>query len=154
MTSDQNHTEPLLCPVCGQATGPDPLRAAARLIPVQGHRVWHEPDRLIAAAGSGELRWACPECMAHGRALGADPARQTFCDHPPYLAYYDAQIPCEDCHGEFIFSAAEQRRWYEESQFPAQSWPRQCPDCRRQRRERARLNQLRRQGLQPPPEAN
>lgn len=81
-------------------------------------------------------RWACNECIETGRAIAAQPWLQTFCDHKPYLAYFDQTYFCKDCRTEFVFSGKEQQYWYEELKFWVQSFPLRCLPCRRKRRER------------------
>jgi uncharacterized Zn finger protein len=87
------------------------------------------------------MQWACTKCIHAGRAIAGKPWLQTFCDWPPYLAYFDKTSTCTDCHTEFTFSAKEQQHWYEELKFWVQSYPAQCLQCRRKRRERNQANQ-------------
>jgi hypothetical protein len=68
--------------------------------------------------------------------MEANPVVQKFCDHPPYLAYFDVPLRCEDCGSTFVFEAKEQQFWYEELKFWVQSRPKQCAACRKLRRER------------------
>lgn len=49
---------------------------------------------------------------------------------------------CADCDDTFVFSVAEQRKWYEEFGFYVDSLPRRCPTCRYELR---RLKSLRRE---------
>ena len=53
--------------------------------------------------------------------------------------YADRRHFCTDCKNWFTFSAQEQYHWYVELQFPTYSMPKQCIECRRQRREQKRL---------------
>ncbi len=91
-------------------------------------------------AKKNTLLWACDMCLKSGRALVANPAHQTFCDHTPFLAYFDQNKRCTDFAKRFAFSAEEQRHWYEQLKFWVQSEPRQCALCRRSRRLRKRVN--------------
>jgi hypothetical protein len=84
----------------------------------------------------GGVQWACQQCLNTERAIAGKPWLQTFCDWPPYLAYFDKKRLCRDCHTEFIFSAQEQQYWYEERKFWVQSHPDRRLACRRKRREK------------------
>lgn len=98
------------------------------------------------------IQWACTDCIHEGRAIAGKPWLQTFCDWPPYLAYFDKTYICTYCHTEFTFSAQEQQYWYEELKFWVQSYPTQCLACRRKRRERNRSNQTLQNKLKELPE--
>lgn len=56
---------------------------------------------------------------------------QQWCDHNPYFAFIDVELPCNRCGNVFLFSAKEQQHWYETLQFWVQSRPKQCLPCRR-----------------------
>ena len=102
---------------------------------------WGKPGWAIAEAKKGTLQWACRQCIKQQRAIMANPDHQLFLDYPPYLAYFDEKIICEDCDTSFFFSAKEQQFWYEKLQFWVQSRPNQCPTCRHVRRERRQEQQ-------------
>ena len=63
-------------------------------------------------------------------AVRSDPGKQN-CSICPRYWYVDATFPCDRCGGEFSFSAAEQRTWYEDYGFWIDSLPRHCLPCRR-----------------------
>ena len=128
----------LPCPVCGESTPVSVLEEARHLRAVQEWlRLYDRSEYWKQLAPAGTLQWACPTCLETGRALKAALDKQVFCDHPPYLAYYDVTMdPCTDCGQPYVFGASEQRFWYEELQFMVQSRPKQCAPCRKQRRER------------------
>lgn len=71
--------------------------------------------------------------VAFDTAVRADPGRQN-CSICPRYWYLDLTFRCERCGAEFVFSAAEQRVWYEEYGFWIDSLPRHCLTCRRDRR--------------------
>jgi len=97
---------------------------------------WRRPPGWsVEEARKGRLQWACAYCVEQGRALIARPWIQTFCDALPYFAYYDRTLTCTDCQTSFVFSAREQQYWYETLMFWVQSRPKQCPACRRKRRQ-------------------
>lgn len=50
--------------------------------------------------------------------------------------FNDEYLVCEDCGGEFLFTAEDQE-FFNEKRFSA---PKRCPDCRSSRKQ-ARLNQ-------------
>lgn len=99
---------------------------------------WRSEGWSIEEASKGKLQWACRYCLKSGRAIEANPVVQKFCDYPPYLAYFDVPLKCEDCGSKFLFEAKEQKFWYEELKFWVQSRPKLCAACRKLRRERKR----------------
>ena len=104
----------------------------------------------------GWSKWlVCPDCIRQGRALRADPAKQN-CGGlgGPIDAFWDQTRSCGTCGKDYIFSAEEQRFWYETLGFFVESVPIQCQECRRDRRARKRA-QLTLQKLLPlPTDAN
>ena len=123
------------CPCCGQlCNAASETNLQTEQIP--GYKPWYArtEDWAVQMAQESKIQWACNECLSNGLAHLADISKQTFCDDPPYLAFYDATHRCEDCGKEFIFGASEQRYWYEELRFWVQSRPKQCKECRKKRR--------------------
>ena len=53
----------------------------------------------------------------------------------PRFWYVDAYFLCKTCKTEFLFSAKEQRTWYEEYGFIVDSKPKHCMHCRQSLRE-------------------
>src|SRR5918994_4394206 len=53
------------------------------------------------------------------------------CSICPRYWYVDAAFRCSRCGAEFVFSAAEQRVWYEEYGFWVDARPKHCLACRR-----------------------
>ncbi len=49
--------------------------------------------------------------------------------------FIDAYCRCEKCNQEFCWTAQEQKRWFDDLHFYVGSFPRECPDCRKKRRE-------------------
>jgi hypothetical protein len=66
----------------------------------------------------------------------ADVSKQHFTVCPRHW-YVDATFICLDCGREFVFTASEQRFWYEDRRFWIDSLPKRCAECRKA--ERARL---------------
>jgi hypothetical protein len=66
-------------------------------------------------------------------AVRANPENQN-CSICPRFWYIDATFRCDRCGAEFLFSAAEQRVWYEDYGFWIDSLPTHCRDCRRDAR--------------------
>lgn len=136
----QSTKKTLECPCCGKQRA---LITATPLIRIQetfSHNCLSEGWAEHYAKGSfyhwDGMQWACNQCFHTKRAIAGKPWLQTFCDWPPYLAYFDKTRVCTDCHTTFVFSAKEQQYWYEELKFWVQSSPRHCLACRRKRRER------------------
>lgn len=61
---------------------------------------------------------------------------QEFCRmcHVPRYFYEDEPRSCVECGLGFVFSAAEQKHWYESLKFHFDSVPIRCLGCRRKRR--------------------
>ena len=70
----------------------------------------------------------------YATAVRADTEEQN-CSICPRYWYVDAAFRCSRCGAEFVFSAAEQRMWYEEYRFWVDALPKHCPDCRRELRQ-------------------
>lgn len=131
----------LRCPVCGKprpVADTNLLRAEADWLATGAYDTRRAPGWSVEEARAGELQWACNHCIRAGRALEGHPAVQTWCDYNPYFAFIDAELRCEDCGQQFIFTATEQQYWYETLKFWVQSRPKQCLQCRRARRARSR----------------
>jgi hypothetical protein len=77
--------------------------------------------------------------LDYDSAIRADTSKQDFSVAPRHW-YIDAVFRCARCGGEFCFTAAEQKRWYEGYRFYVDSLPQECPACRRELR---RLKSLR-----------
>lgn len=99
---------------------------------------------VVGPYGSGagwslrpNVQWACDDCLESDRAELADPRRQRYLDHPPFLAYYNRRLSCRDCRSEFLFARSEQRHWYETLRFWVQARAVRCPTCRRADQARA-----------------
>jgi hypothetical protein len=69
--------------------------------------------------------------------------KQDFCGwcHIPKYYYVDEQKQCVQCGEEFVFSAREQKYWYEALKFNFHSTAIRCGKCRRQRRNDRALQQ-------------
>ena len=59
--------------------------------------------------------------------------RQNYTVSPRHW-YVDATLRCNSCGGEYLFSANEQKAWYEDFGFYVDSFPDQCKTCRRDQR--------------------
>ena len=140
---DQKGFPKVTCPCCGKdrdVVGGTPLLQLEDKLRQANLTPWWKTSEgwSVEEAQKGKLQWACRYCLKSERAIEANPVVQKFCDYPPYLAYFDTKLRCEDCGSMFVFSAKEQQFWYENLKFWVQSRPKQCLDCRRARRERKR----------------
>ncbi len=68
-------------------------------------------------------------------AVRADISKQDYTVCPRHW-YVDATFKCADCGSEFVFSAQEQRFWYEDRRFYVDSQPKRCAACRKKERQR------------------
>lgn len=78
-------------------------------------------------------------------ALPGNVELQVFCSfcHTPKYYYLDRERTCVQCGQEFIFSAKEQKFWYETLKFNFRSEAIRCLHCRKSKRnENALQNQL------------
>ncbi len=66
-------------------------------------------------------------------AMRGDASKQNFTVSPRYW-YVDAKFRCEDCGKEFMWTAREQKVWFEVYRFYIDSEPKQCRGCRSRRR--------------------
>ncbi len=73
-------------------------------------------------------------------AIKAVISRQNFSVCPRHW-YINATFTCSRCGTDFLFSAEEQRFWYEELRFYVDSCPRQCQQCRSDLRQLKALRQ-------------
>lgn len=93
------------------------------------------------------LREAHLDRVATGMPLGAvvaDPAQLAhnfFCCSPPSF-YIDSPFICKDCGAHEIWTAKQQKWWYERAKGPIDSRAVRCRPCRLL--ERARLDEARR----------
>lgn len=69
----------------------------------------------------------------YSTAQKADISKQNYSVCPRHW-YLDATIHCGDCKREFVFTASEQRYWYENRRFYVDSFPTRCAKCRRHER--------------------
>ncbi|MEZ6117878.1 MAG: zinc-ribbon domain containing protein [Pirellulaceae bacterium] len=76
----------------------------------------------------------------HKSAMRADVSRQNYSICPRYW-YVDATFKCSRCSEAFCFTAAEQKRWYEELGFYVDSYAKNCSACRCNDRQKKLLRQ-------------
>ncbi len=76
--------------------------------------------------------------MDYKTAQKADISKQNYTVCPRHW-YVDATFACRDCNQEFVFTASEQRFWFEEKNFYVDSCPKTCGTCRRAERKRVEL---------------
>lgn len=75
--------------------------------------------------------------MDYKTAQRADISKQHYTVVPRHW-YVDATFICLDCGADFIYTANDQRFWYEDRQFFIDSLPKRCIRCRKA--DRTRLN--------------
>lgn len=70
-------------------------------------------------------------------ALLGDVSKQEFCTHchKPKFYYIDMPFKCVACGKETVFSAYEQKHWFEVLHFNFHSFPIECKECRKKLRE-------------------
>jgi hypothetical protein len=92
--------------------------------------------QLAVEHHEGSWFWACDACLKEKRAIAADVTKVTIGMGTPFAAYVDRPFRCEDCGAESVFSAKEQRYWFETIKFLIGVYPKQCAPCRAKRRRR------------------
>jgi hypothetical protein len=70
------------------------------------------------------------ESLDYKTAQRADISKQHYTVCPRHW-YVDAAFICSDCGREFVFTAGEQRFWYEDRRFWIDSLPKRCAACRK-----------------------
>ena len=85
--------------------------------------------------------WGDLRSMDYSTAVKADTTKQNFTVCPRHW-FIDAVYRCADCATDFLFSAKEQKFWYEDRHFYVDSLPVRCPECRKKERARKRQAQL------------
>ncbi|PAW72970.1 MAG: hypothetical protein B9S33_22570 [Pedosphaera sp. Tous-C6FEB] len=76
--------------------------------------------------------------LDYSTAVRANPALQNYTVAPRHW-YLDARFRCAACPADFVWSAQEQRAWFEDYGFYVDSRPTLCPRCRADRRNARRL---------------
>ena len=78
------------------------------------------------------------EWMDYSTAERTDVSKQNYTVCPRHW-YVNAGFICRECGKEFVFTAKEQRFWYEDMHFWIDSLPTRCPACRKEQRTRVNL---------------
>jgi hypothetical protein len=78
--------------------------------------------------------------IEYATAVRADITKQDFSVCPRHW-YVDAAFRCPRCKRTFVFSADEQRFWYEELRFYVDSLATHCKECRKELRQLKILKQ-------------
>lgn len=71
-------------------------------------------------------------------AVRANTEKQNYSVCPRYW-YIDTHFTCDRCRQEFIWSIDEQKTWFEDYYFWVDAHPRQCRDCRVERRHLSKM---------------
>ncbi len=126
----------LQCPCCSGKVSPTSLKTLDKQIGSleNSGAIWWAPNAKTILQNIKKFQWACDTCLNSGKAILAHPDKQTFCDHAPFLAYFDHSKLCSTCNQLFLFSAKEQEFWYETLHFWVQSEAKNCPACRKKAR--------------------
>ncbi|MCU0391286.1 MAG: zinc-ribbon domain-containing protein [Thermoflexibacter sp.] len=130
----------LKCPCCKGEVYSSAAQQTLKLSP----QVWFWIDKYELVLENLQrdedtFQWACDDCLNSQKAIIANPEIQTYCDYPPYLAYFDIEKKCTVCGENYIFSAEEQKFWYEELKFFVQGESKSCVKCRQKKRHKNNL---------------
>ena len=133
-------TKELVCPLCKKKTQVEQTR-------LQQISIWlstnfsYPADYYLKEAKAGRFKdWACRSCESNGHAIVPDYSKQNYGYGGPILMYVNKDLNCETCKKEFIFSAKEQKFWYEDLHFNYCAYPKSCAPCRKKIREPRILN--------------
>lgn len=81
-----------------------------------------------------DFEWACDDCLKNRDTVLANPLGQLGA-WTHHIAYHDTPLVCATCSSDFVFSAQEKKRWYEQYQIWNFIQPQNCPSCRKDIRE-------------------
>jgi hypothetical protein len=128
-----------------RAAGASPEAAPARPHPAFGPIPLVRIERALPD-GQVWRGWECdPDYLPPlpAGAVRGDPRRQSFCAmcHVPRYFYVDQEKRCAQCGADFVFSATEQKFWYETLKFHFDSTAIRCAACRRRRRTESGLRE-------------
>ena len=87
----------------------------------------------------GHLFWGVRH-LEYSTAVRANVSQQN-CSICPRHWYVDAAFHCSRCGQSFVFTADEQKYWYEQLKFWIDSIPMECGKCRKELRELRALQQ-------------
>ncbi|HZK79932.1 MAG TPA: zinc-ribbon domain containing protein [Humisphaera sp.] len=93
-----------------------------------------DPRKMPSHLFSGALH------LDYSTAIEADISKQAYSVCPRHW-YIDAAFRCARCDNTFVFSAEEQRFWYEELGFYIDSQAKHCGNCRLELRQLKSLRQ-------------
>ena len=105
------------------------MKTSKFIAKIEGH---DSPKRMPKHFFFGALR------VDYDTAQRADISKQHYTVLPRHW-YVDATFICSDCGQEFVFTASEQRFWYEDMRFFIDSLPKCCIQCRKSERTRLEL---------------
>lgn len=112
----------------------------AREVPGHGRVLFREVTFSRDGRSWPGLEWDLSELLIPPGAVRADPMLQNFCCSGPKLWYEDIERRCVQCQEAFVFTASEQRFWYETLHFNEASTAIRCLRCRKRRRTVASLH--------------
>lgn len=87
----------------------------------------------------------CEQCMKERNTIPANRSKQNIHGYLCYardniLYYQDKTLHCKSCKKDFLFSASEQKYWYEEAQIFTDVQPKFCAPCRKKNRQQTAIN--------------
>jgi len=106
----------------------------------RSHRAEMKRQEELAQARS-EGRLIGDQIMPKG-AIKADVSKQKTCSAGPWtpkLWYVDTRFSCTDCGKREVWTAKQQKWWYEECQGIVESKAVRCRACRKKRKEGGKL---------------
>lgn len=132
----------LVCPVCKEVVRPalTQLKRIADWLDTKWF--FRGGEHFMQEVTSGKFRgWACIRCEHAKRAVFPDYSKQNYGLGGPILFYITKEMNCESCKKDFIFTAEDQRFWYEDLYFNYSSYPKNCLSCRKDTRKKKALHQ-------------
>lgn len=130
----------LQCPCCKKYKEKNQVRTLInQMHPLHPKGFNVDFDWLCRVMSSGYKRWACDDCIKSKKAIISDPKQMNFSVMPKYLAYFNEERTCFDCKKDYIFSAEEQKYWFETLNFWHDAIPNGCKLCRKKIRHQKEL---------------
>ncbi len=117
------------CPVCKKKKrlfDTDLIDIIAKASPTANHaRNWVKEVQQLQWT-----KWACKACVKSKKAIKADISKHTYIGSTEHYFYIDNPRKCTSCKKSYVFTASEQKFWYEIARLPTDATPDFCKACR------------------------
>jgi hypothetical protein len=121
--------ESLKCSICERSVAV--AQTTVPFINVWFLKNWGEYTIEKEIRDRGFKDWCCLDCLKKGKAILPDFGKQNYGMSGPLMLYTDKTFNCDTCKTDFVFTAKEQKHWFEELRFLNYVYPKNCLSCRR-----------------------